>query len=410
MRVLILSSFYGVQGGGSGVIARHLATGLSDVGHDVSVITIGGTHHYSISQEQGIKVYRFMPVNLYPFKEKDTHPAWQRMIWQFIDIYNAQAAHTLRQILMEESPDIVHLNKMRGFSGAVWSVASQLYPARVIQTCHDYESMSPDGLLRGWIGRMALTKRWPVRGYQIIRAHLSSRVNAVTAPSRFTLDRIVESGLFASAQARVIPNTHGWRDDELDTIHSRGCNSSDGNVRFLYIGRLEAEKGIKELCDIFVQLYASYPSIRLDIAGQGTLNKELRTRFDTHPGIRFLGVVSGKAKDDALCNTTVVVAPSLVEEVFGLVTIEAFAFGKPVIASNLGGLPELVRPGETGWLFSATDFNTLHQQMALVVRTNSLELERMSTLCWEYSYRFSMNKVIQEYEGLYNQLIDGVAQ
>ena len=56
---------------------------------------------------------------------------------------------------------------MRGFSGAVWSVSSELFPGRVIQTCHDYENMSPDGLLRGSIGKMALQK-------QVSRAWLST--------------------------------------------------------------------------------------------------------------------------------------------------------------------------------------------------------------------------------------------
>src|SRR3990172_8239782 len=126
MKILLVSSLYGIKGGGSGVMAQHIATGLSDAGHQVSVITIGETHSYSMSNEQGVRIFRFRPVNLYPFTEKDTHPTWQRILWQLVDLYNFHSARVLRQILLKEVPDIVHINKMRGFSGAVWSVSSQL--------------------------------------------------------------------------------------------------------------------------------------------------------------------------------------------------------------------------------------------------------------------------------------------
>ena len=403
MKILLVSSLYGIKGGGSGVMAQHIATGLSDAGHQVSVITIGETHRYSMSNEQGVKIFRFRPVNLYPFTEKDTHPTWQRILWQLVDVYNFHSARVLRQILLKEVPDIVHINKMRGFSGAVWSVSSQLLPGRVIQTCHDYESMSPDGLMRGLIGKMALNKTWPVRGYQLIRAYLSSRVNVVTAPSKFTLKRIIDSGLFRSAQARVIPNTHGWSDNELKSIHSKITPPSDGKIRFLYIGRLESEKGIRELCEAFLRLSKSRPSTQLDIAGGGTLDAELRKSFGPCPGVRFLGMVYGKSKDEALSNATIVVVPSMVEEVFGLATIEAFAFGKPVIAGSAGGLPEVVRHDETGWLFDTGNTQALLQRLEMAASVDSLQLARMSRLCQEYSHNFSMNKIVKEYEGIYDQ-------
>ena len=210
MKIMIISSIYGVNGGGAGIIAHHIAHGLASVGHQVSVLTMDRVQGSSKAEEQGIKVYGFQPANLYPLEEKDQHPTWQKLIWQLLDIYNFHSARVVQKVLSNELPDIVHIHKMRGFSGAVWTVAARLLPGRVIQTCHDYESMSPDGLLRGSIGRMALHKQWPVRGYQLIRARLSEGVSAVTAPSTFAIKRITESGLFPFAEMKVISNTHGW--------------------------------------------------------------------------------------------------------------------------------------------------------------------------------------------------------
>jgi glycosyltransferase involved in cell wall biosynthesis len=405
MKIMIVSSLYGVGGGGSGVMAQHLARGLCALGHSVSVVSMGTTRNISVAEENGIKMYRFLPINLYPLDEKDHHPAWQKVIWQIVDIHNFHAAHILRQILLKESPDVIHINKMRGFSGAVWPVAANLFPGRVMQTCHDYESMSPDGVMRGRIGKMAIERKWPVRGYQLIRSRLSSAVTLVSAPSKFTLERIIGSGLFPSAKPIVIPNTHGWNNDELQRIHSKRCAAPDTEVRFLYLGRLESEKGIGWLCEVFSDLCASHLSIHLDIAGSGTLDKSLREKYRNLERIHFRGMVEGRLKEELLCKATAVIVPSLVEESFGLVTIEAFAFGKPVIASKIGGLPELVIPEETGWLVEPRDPNSLKRALELVIKITPALLSKMAAHCKELSRKFTTDKIINEYELSYFQLI-----
>jgi glycosyltransferase involved in cell wall biosynthesis len=405
MKVMIVSSLYGLNGGGAGIIAYNIAHGLAKTGHQISVVTIGGTRHYSLTEDQDVRIIRFQPINLYPFEEKDLHPPWQKFIWQLLDIYNFHCAGVYRKILVNEAPDIVHIHKMRGFSSAIWSVSLQMFPERVVQTCHDYESMSPDGLLRGAIGRMALHRQWPVRGYQLIRGRLSAGVSVVTAPSTFTLRRIIDSGLFPFAKSKVVVNTHGWSQDQLRSIHERTSSLSGNGVRFLFLGRLESEKGIVELCEAFSQAFDKHPSMILDIAGWGALDNYLRREYGNHPGINFLGTIDGKMKEDVLHQAAVVVVPSLVDEVFGLVTVEAFAFGKPVIATNVGGLPELVSHGETGWLIEAGNVQALVQHLELVAKINPVLLKKMSQNCKEYSYEFAVERVLNQYLDIYDQLI-----
>jgi glycosyltransferase involved in cell wall biosynthesis len=408
MKITIISSLYGASGGGAGLIAHHLARGLHDMGHKISVITLGGRQHYSLIDEGGIRVYRFQPLNLYTLEEKDTHLRWKKIAWQILDVYNLHAARVLQAILQKESPELVHIHKMRGFSGSVWAVAARLLSGRVIQTCHDYESMSPEGLLRGSIGRMALQKKWPIRGYQLIRAKLSKGVSGLTAPSRFTLQRITESGLFPTAQRRVIPNTHGWSHQEMQFINGFEGVVSPNKIRFLFLGRLEEEKGIHKLCEAFLQASDIHPDMELDVAGWGTLESELRAMYGRYHSINFLGMVQGQSKMQALKNATAIIVPSLVDEVFGLVTVEAYAFGKPVIASNLGGLPELVRDGETGWLIDPGDVNLLVQRMLSVAEIDASALAKMNWACKDFSYQFSMEKILAEYLGFYDQLLSKV--
>lgn len=405
MKIIIVSSLYGADGGGAGLTVSYLAHSLSTSGDQVVVITMGRGPQYAETEEAGLRIYRFRPWNIYPFETKDTEPVWKRMIWQFVDIYNFHSARALHQILERESPDIVHIHKMRGFSGAVWSVASRLLPGRVIQTCHDYESMSPDGLLRGSVGAMALGRRWPVRGYQLIRARLSAGVSVVTSPSAHALQRVTESGLFPRARREVVPNTHGLSSDEMKSISERVEQDPRGGTNFLFLGRLEKEKGIVELCEAFLQVFERQPSVRLDIAGWGTMEAELREVYGHHTAINFLGVIDGQAKQDVLSRTTAVVVPSLVEEVFGLVVVEAFAFGVPVIASNTGGLAGLVRHGETGWFVDPGDVQALAEKMVSVADMDPARWAAISRTCREYSRKFTMEMISNRYLEIYNEML-----
>jgi len=405
MKILIISSLYGVSGGGAGIITHHLSHGLSALGNQVAVITTGTGYDCSVSEEEAVSVYRFNPRNIYLFEEKDFHPAWQKVLWQILDVYNFPSGKMIQQILKRESPDIIHIHKMRGFSGAVWLVAAQMFPGRVIQTCHDYESMSPDGLLRGSIGKMALRQQWPVRGYQLLRSKLSAGVSTVTAPSVHTLKRIKDSGLFPFAHSKVVANTHGWSQDNLRSLHQKANNTSQGNIHFLFLGRLEREKGIIELCEAFLQTFKLHSTMHLTVAGWGTLDSALQEKYGKFTNISLLGAVDGKTKENVLARADVVVVPSLVEEVFGLVTIEAFAMGKPVIASNVGGIPELVRHGETGWLVEAGNVRMLAEQLMAVTRMEPFLLAKISQNCKEHSYKFSLERILMEYLDIYHQMI-----
>jgi glycosyltransferase involved in cell wall biosynthesis len=406
VRAAIISSLYSFDGGGAGLTAYYLAQGLKETGWHVSVVTLSGDQLYSLTDEDGINVYRIRPLNLYTLEEKDNHPRWQKILWQIWDIYNIDSAKGMGRVLKEISPDIIHIHKMRGFSGSVWSVAARKYPGRVIQTCHDYESMSPDGLLRGSIGRLALERKWPLRAYQLIRARLSAGVSKLVAPSRFTLDRITDSGLFPNAHASVVPNSHGWSSEQLQAFHKQESSLLTDKFRFLFLGRLEHEKGILTLCEAFLKAYESNPGIELNIAGWGSLETQLLKSYEQYPCIKILGILQGKSKEEALVNTSVVVIPSLVEEVFGLVTVEAFAFGKPVIASQVGGLPELVHVHETGWLVPPGDVDALAEQMLFVAKLDPAVLKKMSLNCKEYSNQFAVERVVREYLNLYGQMTE----
>ena len=175
MKVSVVTSVYGLTGGGAGIATEQIAKGMSERNWEVVVVTIGNNKEISHELEDEISVYRFYPKNLYSLQDKDSHPKWEKAIWQLVDIYNPDTGRILEKIIAAEKPDIIHIHKMRGLSGSVWTVSTSHCPGRVVQTCHDFESISPEGTLQGKIGQWVLERRWPIRGYQLVWAHLHVR-------------------------------------------------------------------------------------------------------------------------------------------------------------------------------------------------------------------------------------------
>lgn len=126
-----------------------------------------------------------------------------------------------------------------------------------------------------------------------------------------------------------------------------------------FIGRLSSEKGLWTLVRAFERL-----KVPLKIAGIGPLECELRRYIHEKDirNIQFTGFISGEAKWEFLRNSRFVVVPSECYETFGMVVVEAYAAGKPVVASNLGGLPALVESGKSGLLFNPASSTDLARQ------------------------------------------------
>lgn len=131
-----------------------------------------------------------------------------------------------------------------------------------------------------------------------------------------------------------------------------------GGGRFvLYLGGLYRDKGVLTVAKAFAQL----PHISLKFVGAGDAEQELRDYINHHQlsNVEIVGFKSGQQKLEYLRNSMFTIVPSHCYETFGLVVLEAFASGKPVVASAIGALPYIVQPQETGLLFQPQDADDL---------------------------------------------------
>ena len=165
--------------------------------------------------------------------------------------------------------------------------------------------------------------------------------------------------------AQYLAETEGFEEEDFEIVHygiaadGEAVPYAEATPRLLCIGRLIPIKGHLVLLRALAQARARVPDVMLDVAGRGPLEPALKSyarELGLEDAVRFLGFVSPVQK--AIEDAAIVVVPSLGEG-FGMVALEAMERARPVIASAVGGLPEIVADGETGLVVSPADADAL---------------------------------------------------
>jgi glycosyltransferase involved in cell wall biosynthesis len=291
-------------------------------------------------------------------------------------IHSREAVKQITNLIHDERPDIMHCHNIyHQLTPSIINAASRL-KTPVVLTLHDYKPVCPvytqlwkgglctkcsDGRFEallmqrcadGSIGRSALL--WAEARYHAA-ARSYQRVGMFIAPSRFMQNAVVRR--FGEDKVIHIPNG-------IDTSRIEVSRQDEGFV--LYLGRLSPEKGIETLLRAHASDNAAW---RLVIAGSGPLLEDLKTRF---PLAEFTGYLTGNALEARLREASVVVVPSEWHENSPLSILEAMAHAKPIVASRIGGIPELVREGETGLLFEPNNFQQLSNCIRTLLRDSDL--------------------------------------
>jgi glycosyltransferase involved in cell wall biosynthesis len=403
MKIVFFSFLYEPEiGGGAAVVVNQLAHSLVQRSHSVVVITTWKGNYVKTEHIDGIKIIRIPPNNLYWVGEKDKQSYPKKIIWQLADIWNPLAHRLVRQILINENADVVHSHKLRGLSPAIWSATASAGVKRIVHTCHDYELLSPEGYFMGRVGRLAQEQNLMMRPYQILRRYFSKLVHGATAPSKFLMDYHQKMGFFPLAKIKIVPNSHGFDNEELQHIFLEFSKlpKKEQARRFLYLGRLDKAKGVDLLCQAFLRVAGSKQDFILRIAGWGPLDAALREKYIHQNNIVFTGPVFGAQKAELFRDSDVLVAPSVMPEPFGIVVTEAYSHGLPVITSRDGAFPEIVRDGETGFLVELGSVDDLCTALVKVSEEHSLVYE-MSGNCFEEAQKYTIERLISGYLDIY---------
>jgi glycosyltransferase involved in cell wall biosynthesis len=178
---------------------------------------------------------------------------------------------------------------------------------------------------------------------------------------------------------------------------------SAGNVDdtlLLYVGRLSYEKKVHDLRAVLDRV----PNTRLAIVGDGPYRSELEEIFAGTNTV-FMGYLTGDALSEAYASADIFTFPSSLET-FGLVVVEAMAAGLPVVASQVGGIPDVVEEGHNGYTFKIGDIDALVEgveQVAVSRERIAMMGQNARAFAETQTWDFMMDEVIEHYERLIYQ-------
>lgn len=288
-------------------------------------------------------------------------------------------------IVRHERPDVAYVHNV--FPLISSSLYRALHDAGIpcVQFVHDFRFLCPNGLFHtnGAIcerckdGSFFNAVRHRCYRDSYAASFVAASVAAATRRSRaldlisifvcptvFSRQKLIEGGL---------PADKIWTKPHFVDAAAIAPRLTPGNY-VLYLGRLSPEKGVLGL----VRALADCPDIPLKIAGSGPLESEIRTflREKRINHVELVGFKAGAEKWDVLRNSACVVLPSESYETFGLAVLEAYAAGKPVIASRLGALPFIIDDGKSGLLFEPGNRRDLTAKLRQLLACPA-QMERM---------------------------------
>jgi glycosyltransferase involved in cell wall biosynthesis len=218
----------------------------------------------------------------------------------------------------------------------------------------------------------------------------------LVAPSRFLLERMVEVGI-PREKLRHIPNG-------VDHSHYTPVFTDHGY--FLYVGRLSPEKGLRTLLDA-----SRRTRMPLRIVGEGPDQLALKQWAAEHKavGVSFEGHKSGDELECVIRGAAFVVVPSEWYENASMSVLEGMAYGKPIIASRIGGLPEQVEDGQTGLLFEPGNADELLQAIESLAADRSLRRSMGQAARKRLEIEYSLDRHCAALTSLYREAIQAGA-
>jgi glycosyltransferase involved in cell wall biosynthesis len=322
--------------------------------------------------------------------------------------FNPYSYLALKKVLHEYQPDIIHIHTLGEASPSLFS-ACKGYPTVV--TIHGPEIFSKQLLL--WC--------FPKEDFR----HGNYQVSDLTFTGyiRYIFHRLTLDPLFSRGLKNVttfVTLSHYMHDlMAKEGIASHYVPNGTVMLRYsplakeeithqlTYVGRLETYKGVDHLIRALPKIIQKYPDVHLNIAGDGSYKKDLQELTDNlslTDHVTFLGHIDSPNVEILYRNSSIVVMPSAYPEAFGKIGIEAMSVGRPVIASNVGGVGDWLIDGVTGFMVPPKDPSAIALSVMAIFSDPNLYL-RMMVEGRKRAEEFDIHKHVELMEKIYLETI-----
>jgi N-acetyl-alpha-D-glucosaminyl L-malate synthase BshA len=351
---------------------------LADRGHEV---------HF-ISYAQPFRLDHFRERVFFHEVEMDHYPLFEH------PPYSLALAVAIHDAARNQELDLIHVHYAIPHATSAWVAKEMLKGERdlkIVTTLHGTD-ITLVGLHPSF---QAITQ------FSILKSH------GMTSVSQFLKDRTVEDFNVPQERIRVIPN---FIDPRIFRRDKEPCHRAtlapDGEKILMHISNFRPVKRIPDVVEVFSRIAREVPS-RLVLVGDGPerpRGMEKAAELGVQDKVLFLG--KHQSVDELLACADLFLLPSK-NESFGLAALEALACGTPVIASNMGGLPEVVTHGETGYLFPLGSTEEMAEAGLSLLKDQEKWTRFSHQARADAVARFSNDVVIPLYEELYQDVLDG---
>jgi len=362
--------------GGSGAVATELGLALAERGHEVHFVTYAQPFRLVGLHERVF--YHEVEMEDYPLFE---HPP-----------YSLALAVALHDAVRREGLDLLHVHYAIPHAASAYLARQMLQhegSLKIVSTLHGTDIT----LLGLHPSFHAITR------FSILQS------DGISAVSTFLKDETVRDFSVPSSRIDVIPNfvdTEVWRPNR-EPCH-RSKLAPEGQKIVMHVSNFRAVKRVQDVVEVFAKIREKVPA-RLVLVGEGPERpRALKRAADL--GLRDDVVFLGRhgSVDEILSCADLFLLPSQSES-FGLAALEAMACGAPVVASNAGGLPEVVTDGEAGYLLPVGAIDQMADAGVRVLSDPDLARrlsEGARALAVE---RFSARAIVPRYEALYERVL-----
>lgn len=370
MKILLVNKFHWPKGG-SETYYFELGKMLKKHGHEVA--------YFSMKNDKNIKTGD----KEYFVDEFDSNG---KNVFKSIDIIHSKKnKKVMEQALEDFKPDIVHVNLFQRHLtySVIEAVKEKNIP--IVYTAHDLQAVCPASamLCSGKICEKCLngSKFNCFKNNCVKNSKLKSLLSSIEAtrykkkkvydmfdmiipPSNFVGEKIKMDGI--NSKIEVL---HNFVD-----INNFNPNNNNDKKYVFFFGRLSVEKGIINL----LQAFSMQSEGNLYIAGDGPEKDNIKKYIaDNHLSgrVKMLGFLSQSEVKKYISNSSFVVVPSIWYENCPYSILETFAMGKPVIGSKIGGIPELIKDGQNGYLYEYNDINKLSKLINKMFLDENLRIQ-----------------------------------
>ncbi len=328
-------------------------------------------------------------------------------------IYSVEARRQLERLLSQFRPDIAHAHCIYHHLSPSVLPTLKSHGIPVVMTAHDlklacpnYKMLNRSGLCEQCKGG----KLWNVVRNRCVQDSLTisslvaveSAAHKLSGIYRKNLDRIIAPSQFMASKLV----DWGWPAERIVYIPNfvdagQYVPAPSAGRGFVYFGRLHVDKGVRTVIQA-----ALATGQTLSVVGTGPDEPELRRMAAGHEQqIVFHGHLKGEMLKAVIGSARAAILASEIYENAPLSVLEAYAMGKPVIGARIGGIPELIRPNETGLLFDSRDVEALAGCMQILSSMPDATVVEMGQMARRWvEQAFGAERYMQNLFSLYRQL------